>query len=455
MGRIPTDISIGVQVTQILKLNSASSKGRIFLVDCEHVGIETMRKTNILIVAVAAFFCGSAIGAEKPVRVYILAGQSNMEGQAKVETFDYIGDDPATAPLLKRMRGTDGRPQVCQHVWISYLTGSPDRGLLGEGFGKLTAGYGSRRNPAEDGGKIGPEFTFGLTMEKAYDGPILIIKTAWGGKSLNTDFRPPSAGPYKFNEDQLENLRKRGKDIQQIQTDRAEASGRYYRLMIDHVKKVLADPKRVVPDYDAEAGYEISGFVWFQGWNDMVDSGTYPERGKAGGGYPKYSEWMTDFIRDVRKDLAAPKMPFVIGVLGVGGPIGEDYSPRYRVTHQNFRDAMAAPAGLAEFKGNVAAVRTEMFWDQPLAAIDAKIGQVKNLARQLRSKAKGSANEDGNMTPVQQQQYVAEYRAKLISPKEEAMWNSGASNGGYHYLGCAKTMALIGKAFAEAILELE
>ena len=37
-------------------------------------------------------------GATKPLKVYILAGQSNMEGHAKVETFDYIGDDQATAP---------------------------------------------------------------------------------------------------------------------------------------------------------------------------------------------------------------------------------------------------------------------------------------------------------------------------------------------------------------------
>ena len=51
-------------------------------------------------------------------------------------------------------------------------------------------------------------------MEKAYDGPILIIKTAWGGKSLNTDFRPPSAGPYEFSEAQLESLKKQGKDIE-------------------------------------------------------------------------------------------------------------------------------------------------------------------------------------------------------------------------------------------------
>ena len=52
------------------------------------------------------------LAAEKPLKVFILAGQSNMEGHAKIETFDYIGDDPATAPLLKQMRGADGKPRV-------------------------------------------------------------------------------------------------------------------------------------------------------------------------------------------------------------------------------------------------------------------------------------------------------------------------------------------------------
>lgn len=46
----------------------------------------------------------------QPLKVFILAGQSNMEGHARIETFDYIGDDLATAPLLKQMRGTDGKP---------------------------------------------------------------------------------------------------------------------------------------------------------------------------------------------------------------------------------------------------------------------------------------------------------------------------------------------------------
>ena len=32
-------------------------------------------------------------------------------------------------------------------------------------------------------------------MEKRLGEPVLIIKTAWGGRSLHTDFRPPIAGP--------------------------------------------------------------------------------------------------------------------------------------------------------------------------------------------------------------------------------------------------------------------
>ena len=34
----------------------------------------------------------------KPLQVYILAGQSNMQGHAKVTTFEHIGMDPATKP---------------------------------------------------------------------------------------------------------------------------------------------------------------------------------------------------------------------------------------------------------------------------------------------------------------------------------------------------------------------
>ena len=128
--------------------------------------------------------------ASRPLKVFILAGQSNMQGHATVSTFDSLADDPKTAPLLKEMRGPDGKPKVCEKVWISSV------GCLGDCYsdlneqkGKLTVGFGASNDV-----KIGPEFTFGLTMEKVLGEPILIIKTSWGGRSLHTDFRPPARG---------------------------------------------------------------------------------------------------------------------------------------------------------------------------------------------------------------------------------------------------------------------
>lgn len=392
------------------------------------------------------------VAASEPLKVYILAGQSNMEGHARVETFDYIGDDPATAPLLKEMRGPAGGHRVCDNVWISYLTGRGENN--GEGFGRLTAGYGSRRNPAEDGGKIGPEFTFGIYMDKAIEEPILIIKTAWGGKSLHTDYRSPSAGPYQFSDKEVARYEKQEKDMIQVRSDKVAATGHYYRLMIDHVNYVLGDISRVYPDYKEGHGFEIVGFVWFQAWNDMVDSGVYPDRGTPGG-YDKYSECMAHFIRDVRKDLSAPDMHFVIGVVGVGGLL-ENYDNRNKkAVHANFRAAMAAPADMPEFRGNVTAVQTAPYWDEPLAAIDAKRGKVRQMAHYLRTKNPNHANKDGAMSEQEQKEFVARYRVELIGSEEEARWQRGASNAGYHYLGCAKTMALIGRAFAEAMLEMQ
>ncbi len=371
-----------------------------------------------------------------PLRVFILAGQSNMEGHARIETFDYLADDPATAPLLRKMRNPDGSPRVCDGAWISYLTGMGENN--GEGHGRLTTGFGSRRDPAEDGGKIGPEFTFGITMDEAFEEPVLIIKTAWGGKSLFYDFRPPSAGVYPRTPNDIEKDR-----------NPESGSGHYYRLMVDHVKHVLGDIKRVCPDYEESQGYEIAGFVWFQGFNDMVNREVYPPlpADSTANRFANYSVWMADFIRDVRRDLEAPQMPFVIGVMGVGGAGANEDNLRVR-------EAMAAPAALPEFEGNVAAVPTSPFWDEPLAAIQEKYEKVRQMAYLLKTKNKNHANADGSMDEQQQRDYLKKFEADLVSPEEVTLRERGASNAGYHYLGCAKTFALMGRAFAETLLEM-
>jgi len=349
-------------------------------------------RTHVFTALVAGFLAigVSIANAEtKPLKVFILAGQSNMEGHAEIRTFDYIGRDPLTAPLLKEMRNPDGTPRVCDKVWMSYLTGPYDGSANGEGLGKLTAGFGERGNqPTKIGRKIGPEFTFGIYMEKELKEPILIIKTAWGGRSLNTEFRPPSAGQYRLPKEVQDRWDKypqgahgipKMEDRKKWQEDKDAASGVFYRMMIEHVQRVLADPKRVCPEYDQKVGFELAGFVWLQGFNDLVDGQTYPN-----GNYEEYSRLLSHFIRDVRKDLSAPKMPFVIGVLGVDGE-----------KNVNFRKAMAAPADMPEFKGNVVAVDTAPFWDYDIAAAQPKQGEYDNLVSTAHAlKADGNLNKD-------------------------------------------------------------
>lgn len=394
-----------------------------------------------ILISILIFTALSIHAAPKPLKIYLLVGQSNMQGHAAERTLEHLGMDPKTAPLLKAIRNADGTAKVQKNVWISSIEPSLESG---EKHGRLTVGYGAGgREP-----KIGPELTFGITMQNHVGEPILLIKTSWGGKSLNTDFRPPSAGPYEFNLQQLENFKKRGKDVAEARKEKTERTGVYYRLMLEHIHKVLADIRRVYPDYDAKAGYELAGFVWFQGWNDMVDGSTYPTRGQPGS-YDAYSKNFAHFIRDVRRDLKAPKLPFVIGVMGAGGPIAK-YGPdqkRYAGIHGEFRKAMAAPAKLPEFKGNITAVFTENYWDLQLSELVNRNGKVNAKRREL--------SKDKTLTREQRDKAVANYTAKLFTKRELKILQTGTSNAAYHYLGSAKILAQIGKAFANTLAAME
>jgi len=135
-------------------------------------------------------------------------------------------------------------------------------------------------------------------------------------------------------------------------------------------------------------------------------------------------------------------------VMGVGGLKDQSHS---MVT---FRQAMAAPAELPEFKGNVIAVQTAPFWSDELNEIDKKRNQVRQMGHYLNSKHKDYANADGHMTEAQKKECLKKYEAEIITPADEALWKRGASNAGYHYLGCAKTFALMGKHFAEGVMTM-
>jgi alpha-galactosidase len=299
---------------------------------------------------------------------------------------------------------------------------------VGRKSGKLTTGFGSQHHVGT--GKIGPEFTFGITMHKLLDEPVLLIKNAWGGKSLMVDFRPPSGGPLTDEKNK-------------------DKAGKYYGLMMEHVKEVLADPKKIYPEYDPAAGYELAGFVWFQGFNDMVGDypRTDPAKGKKSGkDYSEYSRLLACLIRDARKDLSAPKLPFVVGVLGVGGDdAGENTDA--------FRKAMAAPAEMPEFKGTVANVFTQKYWpadlDAVLKKVDAAKGEFSARRNEInkRQKAGGEWKEDAAKLDAEEKAKIA----KALTKEELFLLENGKSNQGFHYYGSAKCFAQIGKAFAEAM----
>jgi hypothetical protein len=271
----------------------------------------------------------SAKAATKPVRVFILAGQSNMEGHGIIAadpkrnggkgSLEFLVKDGATAKHFAPLVDAAGQWRKRDDVWITYF----DR------KGPLTVGYGARQ------GMIGPELGFGWVMGDAIDEPVLLVKCAWGGKSLAVDFRPPSAGkpPYSLG----------AKADAAIAQDPA-IIGKYYRETLALTKAALANIKDLVPGSDGS--YVLSGFGWHQGWNDRINDKFNAE----------YESNMAHFIRDIRKDLGAPGLPFVIAETGMNGP--EEKHPRAL----SLMKAQAAVAERAEFKGNVAFVGTKTFW---------------------------------------------------------------------------------------------
>ncbi len=253
-----------------------------------------------------------AAKAKGPVKVFILAGQSNMQGQGRIKmdprrnegkgTLEYMVKKSDKTDRFRHLVDAKGDWVVRDDVWIWYLGRK----------GGLTAGYGANENV------IGPELQFGHVVGDHFDNQVLLIKIAWGGRSLAKDFRPPSSGGEV---------------------------GKNYTELIKLTKDVLENLKTHFPEYDGR-GWEIAGIGWHQGWNDRVNQAFNDA----------YEENMANFIRDVRKELGVKDLPFVIAETGMSG---------HKETHPRALSLMKAQAAVAkrkEFQGNVAFVGTKDYF---------------------------------------------------------------------------------------------
>jgi hypothetical protein len=177
--------------------------------------------------------------------------------------------DPAHEKQWAHLRNEDGTWAARDDVFVSYLSehGTKKTGPLSVGF----AVYDDRHH-------FGPELGIGHVLGARFPEPVLLVKTAWGGKSLMKDFRPPSA---------------------------SGDTGPFYTRMITEFRAAVAAIPQDFPTLGRHT-WRLEGVIWFQGWNDGCDD-------KAAA---QYEQNLVFLIRDLRAELADARLPFVVGETG-------------------------------------------------------------------------------------------------------------------------------------------
>jgi hypothetical protein len=282
------------------------------------------------------------------VRVFVLAGQSNMQGYGSIEDAE---NDPGTLiDVIKR----DVNGEWSEIGEVNNWTTLENAYLYFERDGEtiksnVTVGQGAYAH------LIGPELMFAHQLDEYFEDPVLIIKTAWGGKSLAEDFRPPSAGG---------------------------TTGESYHAMIQIVKDVTENLETEFPGIGT-TDFEISGFGWFQGWNDGASDEFLNE----------YESNLYHLVNDVRFDLDKPDLPVVIASSGQGG---------YEVTNDSWVQSMQNVVSVAQqsvgcndtlYSGKVGFVDTKPFYLNLSASPHDAIYHFNNNALTFLNVGKGMGDE--------------------------------------------------------------
>ncbi|HMQ49601.1 MAG TPA: sialate O-acetylesterase [Saprospiraceae bacterium] len=269
------------------------------------------------------------------VRVFVLAGQSNMQGYGVIEDAE---NDPGSLVdvIANDAAGTwskIGEPGNWTTLEDVYLYFARDGETIQS---NVTVGHGAYPE------LIGPELMFAHQLDDYYEDPVLIIKTAWGGKNLAEDFRPPSAGG---------------------------TTGEYYNAMIQTVRDVTENLGAEFPNIGT-TDYKISGFAWFQGWNDGASDSFLNE----------YESNLHHLVNDIRNDLGNPHLPMVIASAGQGG--FEATGDLWVQSMQNIVSVAQESVGCNDtiYGGTVGFVNTKPFYLNASASPDDAIHHYNNNA---------------------------------------------------------------------------
>ena len=264
-----------------------------------------------------------------PLKVFVIAGQSNAIGKGSIQ---HLND-------LVSQKCNGGCNEYRRALWDSHTnfyrvnSNVYEKSLNYTGPLEVYDDYDDHSTNESDNFTFGPDLMFGWTVQEALGEPIAIIKTAWEGRSLAVDFRPPSSGLGNFTD-----------------VDPSDY-GAYYRMMLLEISNSLDDLKTWVPCYNPSEGHELAGFVWFQGWNDMLNWKSVSE----------YADNLANLMRDLRYHLQVERLPFVVGELGMHGN-DEGLLPADAYSRiMKMRSSQYLVTTMDEFKDDALFVRTSPY----------------------------------------------------------------------------------------------
>jgi alpha-galactosidase len=278
---------------------------------------------------------GKAPDFKKPVKVFILMGQSNMVGMGDIEpettqgTLAYLTRTEKKYPFLVDDAGKWTVRKDVYYYDARVKSGSP-----------LSA-------TSNNGKSIGPELGFGYVMGHVFDEPVLILKSCIGNRSLGWDLLPPGSERYVVDGRTYAGYKDTPDSWIEGQPKKEVNwyAGKQYDDDMANAKAALENLAKIYPDYKGQ-GYEIAGFVWWQGHKDQ--NPVHASR---------YEQNLVRLIQSLRKDYNAPNAKFVLAT-GCGNPGRAGLGLQIAEAQLAVGDAKRYP----QFVGNVKAVDSRDLW---------------------------------------------------------------------------------------------
>jgi len=262
---------------------------------------------------------GKPADVSKPVKVFLIMGQSNTLEMGRVKgdkagSLKYAVAEEGLYPFM-----VDGAGKWTKRMDVRNIHTMGSGGPDGRG--------GVRRNDwlTVSGGKIGIEIGIGHQLGNAIDGPVMILKSAIGNRSLGWDLLPPGSPRHEVETTD----RKTGRTVTLVTPayndevrypswTKGEVpdppkhnwhAGLQFEGDVARAKKVLSELPEYYPGLpvlSGSSGYEVAGFLWWQGDKDRYNAAHAAMYGKN----------LAQLFKALRKEFDAPKAKMVVATLG-------------------------------------------------------------------------------------------------------------------------------------------